>query len=264
MSNNKTDDLVKIIKVLRGKDGCPWDRKQTVTSFRPYLVEELYELLEAVDDDHPDHICDELGDMLFQLLFLGNLYEEQGLFTIEDSFESICAKMIRRHPHVFGDARGASEEEIRDNWKRIKNEEKAAEGTRPPDPLAVPSGMPALGKAHKVSARAARTGFEWPDTDAVFAKLDEEISEMREAVQGGNIDEMLDELGDILFVVVNLARTTGLDSETALNRTTKKFIRRFSRLSTLATDEEKELNAMETAEMIKLWKKAKKGLSLDP
>ncbi len=262
MENQSINDLIHIIKKLRDKDGCPWDKKQTVESFRPYLIEEMYELLEAIDEAHPGHIRDELGDMLFQLIFLANLYEEAGVFTIDDSFKAICAKMVRRHPHVFGDKKGAGEEEIRRNWKRIKAEEKEAEGEKTPAPLKVPAGMPALGKAHKVSERAARTGFEWPDVAAIFTKLDEEISEMRSAIHGGNPEEMLDELGDILFVVVNLARMTGLDSENALNHAIKKFIRRFTRLSRIVDSSEDNFADLDADEVIRLWDKAKKPESI--
>jgi len=253
----KFAELLAIIKKLRAPDGCPWDRRQTVDSFRPYLVEELYELLEAVDEDDAAEIRDELGDMFFQLLFLANLYEEQGTFTAADALKSICDKMIRRHPHVFGDMRGAGEEEIRRNWKKIKEEEKRARGASSAPPLAVPAAMPALAKAHKVSSRAARTGFEWPDIDAVFAKLEEEIAEMRQAVKNGDREEMLDELGDILFVTVNLARKAGLDSETALNRAVIKFIRRFTGLCRIVEEEKEELAGMDFGRMVELWQRAK-------
>ena len=248
-------ELTGIIKRLRAPDGCPWDRRQTVDSFRPYLVEELYELLEAVDEDDRAGIRDELGDMFFQLLFLAELYEEQGAFTLAGALDSICRKMVRRHPHVFGDMRGASEEEIRRNWKRIKEEEKGDSGPAPP--LAVPAAMPALAKAHKVSSRAARSGFEWPDIDSVFAKLGEEIAEMREAVARGDREEMEDELGDILFVTVNLARKAGLHCETALNRAIIKFVRRFTSLCRVVEEEGEKLEGMDFGRMVELWNRAK-------
>ncbi len=253
----KFAELLAIIKKLRAPDGCPWDRRQTVDSFRPYLVEELYELLEAMDEEDAAETRDELGDMFFQLLFLANLYEEQGTFTAADALKSICDKMLRRHPHVFGDMRGAAEEDIRRNWKKIKEEEKRARGASSAPPLAVPAAMPALAKAHKVSSRAARTGFEWPDIDSVFAKLEEEIAEMREAVKNGDREEMLDELGDILFVTVNLARKAGLDSETALNRAVIKFIRRFTGLCRIVEEEKEELAGMDFGRMVELWQRAK-------
>ncbi|MDT8335297.1 MAG: nucleoside triphosphate pyrophosphohydrolase [Desulfurivibrionaceae bacterium] len=257
-SSAKFDELVEIIGKLRQPDGCPWDRKQTVESFRPYLLEEMHELFEALDHDDHRHIKEELGDMLFQIIFLGKLYEERDIFTIAEVLETISAKMIRRHPHVFGDKKFNSEKELRRNWNKIKKCEKEESGQRHKDIFSFPRSLPALFRAQRVSGRAVSSGFEWPDMDGVLAKLDEEIEELKEALASGNRPGIEDEIGDLLFTMVNVSRKAGFEAETILQRSTEKFTRRFTRMSELAAQKNGSLEELDILAMQELWIQVKK------
>ena len=249
--------LVQVISRLREPDGCPWDRKQTVESFRPYLIEELHELLEAIDLDDRQMIKEEMGDLLFQIIFLSNLYEEQQSFTLPAVLESITDKMIRRHPHVFGDTVAGSEQELRRNWNRIKKSEKLDKGRQPPDIFAYPRSLPALMRAQKVSARAVSSGFEWPDLEAVLAKLNEELAELRTANELNDRGGIEEEIGDLLFTMVNVARKAGLDAESTLQKATDKFTGRFSRMAQLAAKRGEQLEKLEIGALQDLWNRAK-------
>lgn len=253
----KFSRLKVIITTLRQPDGCPWDRKQTVTTFRPYLVEELHELLEAIDlDDHP-LIKEELGDLIFQILFLSNLYEEKKSFTLGEVLDTIIAKMIRRHPHVFGDLQINSEQELRRNWNQIKNSENFQKGNPKRSIFSLPKSLPALLRAQRVSVRAVSSGFEWPDLESVFLKLDEEITELKDAVDKGNPSEIEDEIGDILFTMVNIARKAGYDAESALQKATEKFTRRFTRMCELTAVDGTIIENLDIAEMQRYWQVVK-------
>lgn len=249
--------LTEIITRLRQPDGCPWDRKQTVTTFRPYMVEELHELLEAIDLDDRSLIKEELGDLLFQVIFLSNLYEEQDSFTLGEVIDTISAKMIRRHPHVFGDTKVASEKELRRNWNLIKTGENAAKGKKDRSIFSFPRSLPALNRAQRVSERAVSSGFEWPDLNAVFEKLEEEFAELKEADSNGNRLEIEEEIGDLLFTMVNIARKSGFDAETTLQKATDKFINRFTCMSKLAEAEGTPLEDLEISVMQKYWLRVK-------
>ncbi len=220
------DRLLAIMRRLRAPGGCPWDREQTLASLKKYLVEECYEELDAIDSGHPDKIREELGDVLLQVVFQSQICAEAGRFTFEDVAATIADKLIRRHPHVFGDVRVSGADDVLRNWDAIKREERAAEPARSVVD-GVPKSMPALLKADQVQARAARIGFDWDETHQVIAKLDEEIAELKEALAGGRADRIRDEMGDVLFTVVNLGRFVDIDAEHALNQTTEKFMRRF-------------------------------------
>jgi len=250
-------DLVKIISRLREPDGCPWDQKQTVETFRPYLLEEMYELMEAIDLDNPQHIKEELGDLMFQIVFLNNLYEEKGLFTLDDVIDTIATKMVRRHPHVFGKTTVSSERELRRNWNKIKAGEKKKNGDEEKSLFSFPKKLPALLRSQRVSGRAVSSGFEWPDINGVFDKLDEEILELKEAVVNGDHQEIEDEIGDIFFTMVNVARKAGFDAESTLQKSTDKFIRRFTRMTELANAEGTPVEELELTEMQKFWEQAK-------
>jgi len=257
-TDQKFNKLVETIKRLRQPDGCPWDQKQTVESFRPYLIEELHELLEALDLNDHLHIKEELGDLLFQIIFLNNLYEEQGCFTMSEVIETITDKMIRRHPHVFGSKQFNSEKELRRNWNRIKNEEGKGGDDEPKGLFTFPRSLPALLRAQRVSGRAVSSGFEWPDLDAVFRKLDEETNELKEAITSGKQQHIEDEIGDMLFCMVNIARKAGFDAEQTLQKSTDKFIRRFTRMTELAEEKGSFLEELDIEAMQVLWGVVKK------
>lgn len=254
----KLSELTEIITRLRQPDGCPWDRKQTVNSFRPYLIEELHELLEAIDLDDRPLIKEELGDLLFQVIFLSNLYEEQGSFTLAEVLDTITAKMIRRHPHVFGDTKVNSEKELRRNWNLVKTAENAAKGKKDHSIFKFPRSLPALNRAQRVSARAVSSGFEWPDLAAVFTKLEEEFAELKEATERGTRSEVEEEIGDLLFTMVNIARKSGFDAETTLQKATDKFINRFTKMANMAETDGRPLEDLDIPAMLNYWLQVKK------
>lgn len=257
-AETKFSKLTEIITRLRQPDGCPWDRKQTVTTFRAYLVEELHELLEAIDLDDRPLIKEELGDLLFQVIFLNKLYEEQGSFSLSDVLDTITAKMIRRHPHVFGDTKVDSEKELRRNWNLVKTAENAAKGKKDRSIFTYPRSLPALNRAQRVSDRAVSSGFEWPDLAAVFAKLEEEFAELKEATERGIQHEVEEEIGDLLFTMVNIARKSGFDAETSLQKATDKFIKRFTKMAKLAETDGTPLEDLEILAMQEYWLQVKK------
>ncbi|MBU0481929.1 MAG: nucleoside triphosphate pyrophosphohydrolase [Proteobacteria bacterium] len=250
--------LIIIINKLRAPGGCPWDQKQTVDSFSPYLIEEMHELLEAISSADHEHIKEELGDVLFQLLFLGNLFEEKELFSVADSIRSICEKMVRRHPHVFGDTQYNSDKEFRKNWNLIKEEERKEKNSTEKGIFSFPKSLPALLRAQRVSNRAVSSGFEWPDLQGVIDKLDEEILELKEAVTGGDRQAIEDEIGDVFFTLVNVARKNNLDSESVMQGATDKFIRRYTRMSEIAGNEGHSIEDLDITEMKRFWEMAKK------
>ena len=228
------EDLVQLVKTLRGPQGCPWDREQTGETLKPHLIEEAHEVLEAIDIGDPRDLCEELGDLLFQILFHSEIASEQGDFDIYDVCRRIRQKMILRHPHVFGDANFKNSEELLRNWEKLKSQEKAGSG-KEPEPRksildGIPPSLPALHVARMISAKAAGTGFDWPDLDGIKEKLDEEIDELSEAVALESQEKIQEEVGDILFTAVNIARFLKIDPETALARANRKFISRFQAL----------------------------------
>lgn len=239
--------LLTIMAALRDPEtGCPWDRAQDFATIAPYTIEEACEVADAIARHDIPALADELGDLLFQVVYHARLAEEAGHFTFVDVARAISDKMIRRHPHVFGDARAEA-----GLWERGKAAERAAGGAH--GTLAgVPAALPALAQAHKLTARAARVGFDWPDAEAVLAKLDEETDELRAELAGADPARLEDEIGDMLFVLANLARKLGLDPETALRQANRKFTRRFNAVearlaSAGATPAEAGLAAMEAA-----------------
>jgi MazG family protein len=254
---DKFSHLVQIISRLRQPDGCPWDRKQTVESFRPYLIEELHELLEAIDLDDRQMIKDEMGDLFFQVIFLANLYEEQQSFTLTEVLESIANKMIRRHPHVFGDSVIDSEKDLRYNWNRIKKNEKIEKGQKDESIFSYPRSLPALMRAQRVSVRAVSSGFEWPDLAAVLTKLEEEIVELHEALEHKDQAGIEEEIGDMLFTIVNIARKAGLDAETTLQKATDKFTGRFNKMAELAAKAGDSLENLDIPALQHLWIRVK-------
>ncbi|MDH5298640.1 MAG: nucleoside triphosphate pyrophosphohydrolase [Desulfobulbaceae bacterium] len=258
----KFNELLDIVARLRAPDGCPWDQKQTPQSFKPYIIEEANELAEAIDHDDPDHVREELGDLLFQVAFLNRLYEEQGLFTMEEVVSTIIDKMIRRHPHVFGNTRVTSEEALRRQWTAIKATEKAGKDKGGNTLVALPRSLPALKRAQRVSESAAQAGFEWPDQESVFAKLEEEIGECRQAVAARDKEAIFEEIGDILFVMVNIGRSTGINTEEALQAAIDKFTGRFRELELQVSHSGRAMADLGSDVLLALWRRAKeKGLS---
>lgn len=253
------DELVNIMARLRGENGCPWDREQDHHTLTRYLVEEAYEVLETIQQEDMYKFCEELGDLLLQIVFHAQIARERGFFDINDVVHEVSRKMIRRHPHVFGNLQVQSSAEVRATWEEIKQKEKGGDAGRNESVLeGVPRGLPALLRAYKIQARAARTGFDWPDYKGALEKVEEELREWKEALEKGTRDRMEQETGDILFAVVNVARQLGIDPELALNTTTSKFIRRFKYIEENAVSMGKKLVEMSLDEMDLFWERAKK------
>ena len=254
--------LVEIMAQLRSPDGgCPWDLEQTFSSIAPYTVEEAYEVADAIERGDLADLKDELGDLLLQVVFHARMAEEAGAFGFADVAEAINAKMVRRHPHVFGEARHRSAGEQAEAWETIKAGERAAKAsgaaTAPSLLDDVPVGLPALTRAVKLSKRAARVGFVWPSAAEVLAKLHEEVAELEAEIAAGDVDKARAELGDVLFVCANLARELDVDPEAALRGTNAKFIRRFKYIEAELAARGSSPAASDLAEMDALWNAAK-------
>jgi len=257
---HKIEDLVAIMARLRDPDnGCPWDVKQSFETIVPYTIEEAYEVADAVDRRDFADLCDELGDLLLQVVFHARMAEEAGHFSFGDVVESICSKMITRHPHVFAEARADTAEEVLVNWEAIKRRERAAAGEVDTSALAgIARGLPEWQRAIKLQKRAATVGFDWPDVNPVFAKLHEEIDEVRaEFVDGADPARLTDEIGDVLFVCTNLARHARIDVSTALRQANAKFERRFRRMEAIVTESGGTLEARTLDEQEALWQRVK-------
>ncbi|ACM20236.1 nucleoside-5'-triphosphate pyrophosphohydrolase MazG [Geotalea daltonii FRC-32] len=250
------DRLIEIMRRLRAPGGCPWDAEQTHESLKRYLVEECYEVLEAIDAKDPVNLKEELGDLMLQPVFHAAIAEECGEFTIDDVLDTVNEKLIRRHPHVFGDQIVKSADEQVANWERIKKAEKGEE--RKSALSGIPPHLPALMKAHKVTEKAARVGFDWEYTDQVFAKVLEELHEFQETLADGNQERMEAELGDLLFAIVNLGRFLSLDTEEALRKTINRFICRFNHIEDTLHASGVTMQEASLEEMDKLWEEAKR------
>ncbi len=255
MSDNldKFDTLVDIIARLRAPGGCPWDRKQTHASLRENLLSECYEVLAALDESDARQLGEELGDLLLQIVLHARIASEAGEFELGDVLRSINAKLIRRHPHIFGKTQVKDAEEVTLNWEALKEEERE-EGTSMLE--GVPRQMPALGYSHEVQKRVARVGFDWEDLDGIIDKLVEEIAELRQADSQA---QKAAEFGDLLFTLVNIARRQGIDAEAALRATNRKFYRRFSRMEELCRQRGLKLRELSFAEQNALWEEVKRG-----
>jgi tetrapyrrole methylase family protein/MazG family protein len=255
MPEREFQKLVDIMSSLRGEKGCPWDREQTRESLKPFLVEETYEVLEAIDEGDPSKIKEELGDLLFQIIFHCRIAEERQEFSIDDVVRAIAEKMIGRHPHVFGEAVYETSEEVLQQWEERKKEEGKS---RDSILEGIPRELPSLLKAHRIQARVSRVGFDWKETEDVIEKLDEELEEFRSALAKGDQREIEDELGDIFFVLVNISRFVGVNPEDALRKTISKFISRFRYIEMKAAESGRQLASMTLEEMDALWDEAKK------
>ncbi len=254
--NDNLSGLVALMARLRSPDGCPWDRKQTPESLKPFLIEECYEVVDALDEGSPDKVKEELGDLLFQIIFHARIAEERGQFTINDVIKTNIEKMTRRHPHVFGDVRLSTDREVLANWEEIKKSEKGYE-ERKSVLEGVPRHLPSLLRAHSLQERAARVGFDWSRIDEALPKLDEEIAEFKGSLDSKDPDGIEEELGDIFFMLVNISRFLGVNPEDALRKTISKFIQRFRYIEEHAADAGRSLNEMTLDEMEQLWQESK-------
>lgn len=249
----KFDTLEQIIARLRAPDGCPWDREQTHTTLRGNLLSECYEVMEALDEGDTGKLCEELGDLLLQIMLHAQIARDNGEFEIEDVIESISAKIVRRHPHVFGSAKVKDAGEVMHNWEELKRGERE-EGASMLE--GVPKSMPALGYAYEIQRRVARVGFDWEDTEGVIAKLAEEVKELREAASP---EERAQEYGDLLFTLVNIARRDGVDAEAVLREANRKFYKRFAYMEELCRRRGQSFDKLTFAEQDALWEEAKKN-----
>lgn len=247
-------DLEKIVSILRAPGGCPWDAEQDHKSLRRALLEESCEVIEAINEEDPVHLQEELGDVLLQVVFHADIEREAGRFDLEAVADGVSKKLIFRHPHVFGDVQVADSAEVLVNWDQLKRQEKSQE-TYTDTLTAVAKSLPALWRAEKVQKKAKKAGFDWPDASGALDKLSEELSELKEAMaQGTNIQE---ELGDLLFSIVNVSRFLKTDPEEALNAATEKFISRFAKVEEMALAQGKDMAQMPLEELDKLWERAK-------
>jgi tetrapyrrole methylase family protein/MazG family protein len=254
------ETLLALIEQLRAPDGCMWDRQQNTKSVSRYLIEEAYEVLDAINEESPEHLREELGDLLFQILFLVKISEEKGEFTISDVIREISEKMIRRHPHVFGNTKVKDVEEIRTNWDDIKIHE---EGKRNKGTFlleGIPRSMPSLTRAQKMTEKASKVGFDWKDSDGVIEKIEEELDELKAAIRSKNETHIQDEIGDLIFSLVNVSRFVNVDAETALRSTIKKFTRRFSFIEAKLKEDGKDISRVSLEEMDTLWNQSKNSI----
>lgn len=247
-------NLVEIIARLRAPEGCPWDKKQTHQSLREFLLEETYEVLEALDENSSQKLCQELGDLLLQILLHAQIASESGKFTLEDVLRNINTKLIRRHPHIFGKTKVRSAEEVSHNWETIKKREREA-GSSILD--SVPRQMPALAYSQDIQRRVAQIGFDWENIDGVIDKLGEEV---REFQQSRDEQERAEEFGDLFFTLVNIARRMGVDPEASLRQANRKFHRRFSYMEKLCRERGLNLGQLSFQEQNALWEEAKKDV----
>ncbi len=254
--------LKGLIETLRGENGCPWDRKQTPKSMSVFLIEEMYELVDAIANGGADAVREELGDVLFHILFVATVFEERQEFDLADVLGDITEKMVRRHPHVFGEASVETAEDVKKQWHKIKSQEK--EARREVSILdSIPKSMPALMRAYRISERAVRAGFDWSDMDGVLEKAEEEWDEFKREVKAassrdGNRRRKSLEFGDVLFTLVNVARFAGVHPETALTESTSKFEKRFKYMEKLVSEQNRTIESTSRSEMDRMWETAKK------
>ncbi len=250
------EDLEELVRTLRGPDGCPWDRAQGISDLKQYLLEECYEVLDAIDRSAPAKLQEELGDLLFHIVFIAQMSEEKGDFSLPDVVRTIHAKMVRRHPHVFGSVSAKDPEEVRKNWWKIKQEE----GTTPRSHLeGIPRHLPSLQRAFRLGQRASQVGLDWPDAPSVLAKIREELDELGEALEDGSEPRIREELGDALFSLANLARRLRVNPEEALQQSNEKFLKRFRSLEQRAGELGRPLQEFSAEELDRLWEDIKRS-----
>lgn len=249
-------DLVDVIKKLRSPNGCPWDKEQTHQSIRQDLIEETYELIEAIDNDDKELLKEELGDVLLQVVFHSVIEEEQESFNIDDVADGVCKKMIIRHPHVFADVTADTTEQVLKNWDAIKMKTKSQ--NKQSEVLnGISRSLPSLMRSQKIQQKAAKVGFDWDNVDGAIDKLTEEVDELKEAIANGNSNHIEEELGDVLFSAVNVSRFVKTDAEKALYNACEKFISRFSKMEELANEQNIKIEETSLEALDELWEKAK-------
>ena len=248
------EDLVNLSKYLRGPKGCPWDKEQTVDSLKSYIIEEAYEVVQAIELKDKNELVEELGDLFYQVLFASQIAHEQGEFSIDDVIDTLHNKMVRRHPHVFGDEKAANAKEAVKTWHAQKLKEKGRKRRL----LHIPRTMPSLLRAHRVGEKASQVGFDWDTAEEVLAKVKEELLELEDEMKQGNKNRIEKEWGDMIFSLVNLGRHLGLDSEGAAHSAIDGFISRFGKIEDKAEAQRKELSELTLDEMDKLWELVKK------
>lgn len=249
--------LTELVSRLRGDDGCPWDRKQTDSTIKMYLLEEAYEVLDAIEAGSPEDVCQELGDLLFMILFLALLAEERREFDIVEVMEKITEKMINRHPHVFGSKNVKSPEEVAINWEKIKRKEKGASKTFSSSMQGIPSDLPALLRAHRLSERASKLDFDWQDTDKIWNKVEENFDELRKSIHQQEKGRVGEKIGDLLFGLVNLARDRELNGEHLLRNANQKFLQLFKEMEAELKASSIDPDKATTEEMKQTWEKVK-------
>ncbi len=258
MTQNKTlEDLTVLVHTLRGPTGCPWDREQNTSDMKSYLTDELYELLDAIDQGNSSKVKEEAGDLLFLIIFLVDIFRERSEFDINEVMSAVRDKMIRRHPHVFGNTRVKGSQEVKTNWRQIKREEGKPVSD---DSLldGIPDYLPALVQAQSLTSKASRVGFDWSHPQQIISKIEEELEELKRCLGESNQSAREHELGDLLFSVVNLARFLNIDAEKALRKTNQKFVYRFHYIETSLRDAGKPIEQTSLEEMDRLWEEAKK------
>ena len=251
------DQLIRLVKRLRAEDGCPWDRKQTPQTIKSYLLEETHETIGAIDGGEPAAVKEELGDLLFLIVFLCQLYQEKGHFTMTEVLATIHEKMTRRHPHVFGTAMAGTEQELRDKWLAIKKNEKKQNADNSLPFASIPRTLPALKRAQRISEIAAHSGFDWTELDQVFTKLSEEIDELKQAADTGEAQSVFEELGDVLLVIVNIGRLLRAKPEEALNEAIDKFIVRYTKMEQAIIQAGKSLAELDNEKLLAYWQAVK-------
>lgn len=251
------DDLVEVVKCLRQPDGCPWDKEQTHKSIRQDFIEETYEVIEAIDNSDNALLREELGDVLLQVVFHARIEEEQGTFNIHDVANDICQKLIIRHPHVFGDVNADTTDKVLDNWDKIKMRTKDQK-TQAESMDSIARSLPSLMRASKMQKKAAKVGFDFENLDGAVSKVYEELEEVKQACQSGDENAKAEEVGDLLFSVVNVARFAGVDSEKSLYNACEKFLARFTVMEKACALQGKELKDLSLTELDSLWNEAKK------
>ncbi len=256
-SRYNIDDFIGIMKLLRAPSGCPWDAKQTHESIKKNLIEETYEVIEAINKEDTALLCEELGDLLMQVVFHTIMEEEKGSFDFDDVTDGVSKKLIIRHPHVFGDVEADTVDKVLSNWDEIKRKTKGQKSTTE-SMLSVPRELPALMRAAKVQKKAADVGFDWDCAEGALEKLDEESAELRQAVKNGSKEEISEEFGDLLFSMVNISRFLKLDPEESLTASTDKFLDRFSKVESLADERGIDMKTASLEELDALWEEVKK------